>query len=230
MTTTNVRPTDLNYHHYSNNKYDRDIINSIPFHQELHQRMVKYLRKNFDSEKNYSILDLGAGTGITSGVIKNELPNAELTLVDFSRQMMAGAKKRLGKTVKYIFGDYAKLKFHKKYNIIVSVVSIHHQNHRGKKLLFKKIYSSLKPGGIFIFGDLMSYKDPAMAALNFARHLHHLVEKSTDEKTLKEWAHHYCEVNDLAPIEDQIAWLEAVGFTVKLEMLKINTALLICKK
>lgn len=230
MTTTNVRPTDLNYHHYSNDKYDRDIINSIPFHKELHQRIVKYLRKNFSSGKNYSILDLGAGTGITSGVIKNELPNVELTLVDFSRQMMAGAKKRLGETAKYIFADYAKLKFNKKYDIIVSVVSIHHQNHRGKKLLFKKIYSSLKPNGVFIFGDLVSYKDPAEASLNFAKHLHRLVEKSTDEKTLKEWAHHYCVVNDLAPVEDQIDWLKTIGFTVKLEMLKMNTALLICKK
>lgn len=34
--TTNVKPSDLNYDKYSTDKYDMDIINSIPYHKELH--------------------------------------------------------------------------------------------------------------------------------------------------------------------------------------------------
>jgi len=123
-----------------------------------------------------------------------------------------------------------KLKFDKKYDIIVSVIGIHHQNHRGKQLLFKKIYSSLKPGGTFIFGDLVTYKNTKIAAINQALHFHHLVEKSVDKKTLKDWAYHHYFLNNLAPVEDQIDWLKTVGFKVKQEMLKMNTTLLICKK
>lgn len=231
MKTTNVKASDLNYDHYTNDKYDLDIINSIPHHQDLHEAIISFIRKNYSKEKEYSIIDLGVGTGITSKIIKDELPKSKFDLVDFSKKMLAGAKKKMGDDgVKYIFGDYANMKFQKKYDIAVSVIGIHHQNHKGKKLLFKKIYSILKPSGVFIFGDLVTYKNSKKASLNQALHFHQLVEKSTDRKTLEEWAHHHYILNDLAPIEDQIDWLNEIGFKVKIDMLKINTGLLICKK
>ena len=230
MKTTNVKAQDLNYDHYSMDKYDRDILNSIPYHKELHEQIISYVRKNYATNKKYSVLDLGVGTGITSKMIQDELPNAEFDLVDFSRKMLDGAKKRFGKSANYIFGDFSKIKYAKKYDIIVSVIGIHHQNHNGKQILFKKIYSLLKPGGVFIFGDLVTYKNPKKASLNQALHFHQLVEKSTDRKTLEEWAHHHYVLNDLAPVEDQIDWLKKVGFKVEKKLLEMNTALLICKK
>jgi len=230
MKTTNVKASDLNYDHYSTEKYDQDIVNSIPYHRELHKDIIAYVKKNYDSAKKYSILDLGVGTGITSKMIQDKLPQAEFDLVDFSRKMLSGAKKRFGKSANYIFGDFSKIKFTKKYDIIVSVIGIHHQNHKGKQSLFKKIYSLLKPGGVFIFGDLVTHKNPRKASLNQALHFHHLVEKSTDKKTLEEWAYHHYVLNDLAPIEDQIEWMKKIGFKIKIEMLQMNTALLICKK
>lgn len=231
MKTTNVKPQQLNYDHYSTNKYDRDIINSIPHHQDLHESIIAYVKKNFKKTDDYSVLDLGVGTAITSKMIKDVLPEAEFDLVDFSKKMLDGARKRMGaKNVRYIFGDYSKIKFDRKYDIVVSVIGLHHQNHQGKKLLFKKIYSLLKPGGVFIFGDLVTHKNIKKAALNQALHFHHLVEKSTDKKTLEEWAYHHAVLNDLASVEDQVAWLKQLGFKVKVKMLKINTALIICEK
>lgn len=185
MRTTNVKAADLNYNHYSMNKYDRDIVNSIPFHKELHEKIVSFIRKKYDHAKNYAVLDLGVGTGLTSKLIQYELPKAEFDLNDFSEKMLSGAKKKFGNTANYILGDYSKIKFNKKYDIIVSVIGIHHQNHKGKQVLFKEIYSLLKPGGIFIFGDLVTHKNLKKAALNQALHFHHLAEKSTNKKLLK---------------------------------------------
>ena len=231
MKTTNVRPEELNYDRYSMDKYDRDIINSIPHHKDLHSAIAVYVTKNFDRNHIYSVLDLGVGTGITSKLIQDILPEAQFDAVDFSKKMLFGAKKKMGKkNVNYIFGDYSKIKFDRKYDIVVSVIGIHHQNSKGKKILFRKIYSLLKPGGVFIFGDLVTYKDAKKAALNQALHFHHLVQKTPDVKTLAEWAHHHVELNDLAPVEDQAVWLRKIGFKVKVEMMKINTSLIICKK
>ena len=230
MKTTNVKAQDLNYDHYSTDKYDKDIFNSIPYHRELHEQIIKFVQKNFDAKKEYAGLDLGMGTGITSKIIYDKLPKIKFDLNDFSEKMLAGAKKKFGKNANYILGDYSTIKFDKKYDIIVSVIGIHHQNHKGKQALFKKIYSLLKPGGVFIFGDLVTYKNPKKASLNQALHFHQLVEKSTDRKTLEEWAHHHYVLNDLAPVEDQIEWLEKAGFKVQKTLLKMNTALLICKK
>ena len=228
---TNVKPQELNYDHYTTNKYDRDIVNSIPHHKELHEKIYEFVSSNFRKTANLNILELGVGTGITTRIIKNILPSVSFDLVDFSKQMLSGAKKRLGeKNIKYIFGDYSKIKFNKKYDIVVSVVGVHHQTNKGKIKLFKKIYSLLKPKGVFIFGDLVTYKSEYKSAYNNALHFHHLVEKSTDKKTLEEWAHHHQYLNMLAPVEDQIKWLEDLGFKVKILILKTNTALLICRK
>ena len=229
--TTNVKSSQLNYDKYSSQKYDRDIVNSIPFHREIHKRIINFISRSFDKNKKYSILDLGVGTGITSKVIQDLLPNSEIDAVDFSKQMLAGAKKKLGNTnVNYVFGDYSKMSFNKKYDIVVSVIGIHHQNKEGKQKLFRKIYSLLNDRGVFIFGDLVTYRNKNRAALNNALHFHQLVEKSTDNKTLSEWAYHHMFLNDLSPIEDQIDWLKRIGFSVKKEFLEMNTALLICKK
>lgn len=228
---TNVHASELNYDKYTADQYDRDIVNSIPQHKELHEHIVQVVRQKFDRNKTYSIIDLGVGTAITSDIIRNELPNAEFDLVDFSENMLIGAKKRMGeKNIRYIAGDYAEMQFDKQYDIAVSVIGLHHQNTDGKKRMFKKIYDLLKPGGIFIFGDLMTYRDPHEAALQNAKHYHHLVEHSADEHTLKEWAHHHMFLNDLAPIEDQIEWLENAGFTVSITFTHFNTCLLICQK
>jgi tRNA (cmo5U34)-methyltransferase len=229
--TTNVKPGELNYERYSSKKYDRDIVNSIPHHSEIHEQLRLFITKNFDKNQKYSIIDLGVGTGITSKLFQDLLPNARLDVVDFSRKMLNSAKKRLGhKSVNYILGNYATLKFNEKYDIVVSVIGIHHQSNNGKKRLFKKIYSMLKPNGIFIFGDLVTYKNPHKAALNNALHYHYLVEHATDEKTLTEWAYHHLFLNDLAPIEDQIVWLKKTGFKVKTLLLQMGTALLACQK
>lgn len=228
---TNVSPADLNYDKYSMDKYDRDIVNSIPYHDELHQRISRFVKESFDSSRAYRVLDLGVGTGITSKLIQDLLPQAQIDAVDFSKQMLARARKKLGdKNVRYILGDYADLALDAHYDMVVSVIGIHHQPNQGKKKLFEKIYSLLNKEGVFAFGDLVTYSDRYEAARNHALHYHHLVAHATDEKTLAEWAHHHMFLNDLAAIEDQIDWLEHAGFEVKKEFLKMNTALLFCTK
>ena len=66
---TNVKAGELNYDKYTTDKYDQDIVNSIPFHKELHEHIADFVKSNFDSTKEYSILDLGTGTGITAKLI-----------------------------------------------------------------------------------------------------------------------------------------------------------------
>lgn len=228
--STNLTPSQLNYDKYTDDQYDRDIVNSIPHHKEMHELMAGFIKGQFDREKEYQILDLGVGTGITAKIVQDLLPKAKFDVIDFSEQMMDGAKKKLGTDVNYILADYSQIELEPKYDLIVSAISLHHQNNEGKQKMFENIWKALVDGGVFIFGDLVTYRDEHEAALNLAKHLHHLVEHATDEQTLKEWAHHHQYLNDLAPIEDQIEWLEAVGFKVKKAMLKINTALLICEK
>ncbi len=231
MITTNVRASQLNYHRYKGNKYNREIVDSIPYHRELHSSIATYIFKKYQSKKAYKVIDLGVGTGITAKLVQDILPNVKINAVDFSRPMIEVAKKTLGEVNnQFTFGDYSKIEFKDKHDIVISVIGLHHQNIKGKKKMFKIIYDLLVPGGVFIFGDLVTYKNKYQAAYNNALHYEHLVHKFKNKKTLTEWAHHHMFLNDLAPIESQIAWLKKVGFKIDKKALWLNTALLICKK
>jgi tRNA (cmo5U34)-methyltransferase len=230
--TTNVKAKELNYDRYSKNKYDNDIVRSIPGHIELHNKLIELVKKFSKNNLVVKIADLGVGTGLTTEKILNLIPKSKAVAVDFSANMLKGAKRKLSKfDVEYIKGDYSKIKFGKNFDIVVAVIGIHHQTHPGKKKVFRKIFNSLRKGGIFIFGDLVTYRDPELAAFNEARHYHHLVENAQDEKSLKEWAYHHKCLNKLAPLEDQVQWLKEVGFrSVEVVFTKYNTALIYAKK
>ena len=157
---TNVRAEDLNYDRYENEKYDQDILRVIPGYEKLHKK-IENIFSNYNQDNHVEkIAELGVGTGISSERILRLAPKATLTAIDFSEVMLSGAKNRLEKyNVKFILGDYAIVEYGNEFDIVLSVIGIHHQNHEGKRKLFEKIYRSLKSRGIFIFGDLVTYKD-----------------------------------------------------------------------
>lgn len=231
--STNVKPEDLNYDHYETEKYDREIRGSIPGYKELHKHIDDIITKYFTHRGRIQVLELGVGTGLTALQVLQKLPSATYFAVDFSKTMLDGARKRLsGYDITFIEGDYSQLELPQNNNLVVSVIGIHHQKtNRDKKSLFQKIYQSIAEDGSFIFGDLVTYKDRTEAALNEARHYHHLVEHAENEESLREWAHHHKFLNKLAPLEHQVKWLREVGFReVDVVYRKFNTALIYARK
>ncbi len=230
--TTNVQAGDLNYDRYENEIYDEDIRRSIPGHKNLHVQIERIIQEYASFHTVKKLLELGVGTGLTTQKVLELLPEASCVAVDFSAQMMNGARKRLSSyNVEFLLGDYSEMNFSSDFDVVLSVIGIHHQTNEGKKKLFQKIFDSLNTGGIFVFGDLVTYRNPQKAALNDARHYHYLVENARDEQSLEDWAHHHKFLNLLAPVEDQMEWLKEVGFgEVKVEYQYFNTALIVARK
>ena len=229
---TDVKPEELNYDSYATDQYDSDIVNSIPGHKELHEQLVRVVLEELSVDKP-KVLELGVGTGITTKVVSRIISDASFTLVDFSKQMLQGAKKKLiGLDCKFVLGDYSILDLPEEQDLVMSVIGFHHQgSEEKKKLMLRKIYSTLKKGGLFILGDLMTYDDKELAALNDAYHYHHLVQLARDEQTLKEWAYHHKELNQLSSHEAHLRWLKEIGFEeIKICYAKYNTFLMIAKK
>ena len=225
-----VTPEQLNYNNYATEKYDDEISRVIPGHARLHQIIEEIFH---DSPGMQRVLELGIGTGLTAERILRIFPHAQYVGIDFSETMLAGAEERLKQYshVQLQCGDYAHTEFPTNLDAVVSVIGIHHQEtDDDKKRLFQKIYDSLSSQGIFVFGDLMTYKDPQTAALNDARHYHHLVAHARDEQSLREWAHHHKNLNESAALENQMQWLQEIGFKVELKFQQYNTVLLHTKK
>jgi tRNA (cmo5U34)-methyltransferase len=227
----NVRAGELNYDHYSMERYDRDIRMAIPGHREVHKRIGKRVKKEFEGKK-VKVLELGIGTGLTAETILQQLPDSDYTGIDYSETMLKNAKRKLAKyNPKLVLKDYSINRLPGNNDLVVSVISIHHQrSDKDKKELFKKVFDSLSEKGIFIWADLVTSRDREEFALNEYLHCHHLVEKAPSRKALREWAFHHKFMNSCAPLEDQIDWLRQAGFKETVAFRKFTTALVFCRK
>lgn len=97
------------------------------------------------------ILEIGCGTGLFSQHLINLYPNANIVLTDIAPNMISQSQKRLGDHSNVIFQciDGEKLTLEKKYDLIVSNMSLHWFTQYSKS--FEKIIDLLIPKGHFIF-------------------------------------------------------------------------------
>ncbi|ACC79683.1 class I SAM-dependent methyltransferase [Nostoc punctiforme] len=160
------------------------------------------------------VLDLGAGTGLYSGMVQSVFPNAELTLLDLAPEMLEKAKLRfskMGKSPKILIGDYVETNLDDSYDLIISALSIHHLSDFDKELLYQRIYNFLNPGGIFVNADQVLGKTPDLEELYRQHWLDSVRAKGISEEDLKA-AQKRMEYDRMATLEIQLHWLEAAGF------------------
>jgi len=159
------------------------------------------------------ILDLGAGTGLFSGMVLQKYPDARLTLVDLSDKMLEKALERFRQTdrIRYVVGDYTVLEFPQPFDAVISSLSIHHLPHEAKRSLFAKVFRLLKNGGVFVNADQVAGPTPEIDRYYRRRWLENIrasglesgeIEASIERRKL--------DIN--ATLKDQIRWMEEAGF------------------
>jgi len=111
------------------------------------------------------ILELGTGTGETSRRVLTRHPDARLTGLDVSEEMLASARRTLpaekieGLLVQGIEGPLPEGPF----DLVISALTIHHLDAPGKADLFHRLARALRSGGRFVMGDVVVPRDPADA-------------------------------------------------------------------
>lgn len=132
--------------------YDVERRGLIPCFDDFYGAAVEWTSLPAEGGK---ILDLGAGTGLLSAMLLQKYPQAQITLIDFSKEMLDKAKARFhgNKRMTYIVADYAEHPFEQQFDAVVSSLSIHHLPHERKRQLFAAIRKWLVPGGVFVNAD-----------------------------------------------------------------------------
>lgn len=112
-------------------------------------------------DKTETLLDLGCGTGLELDEIFRHHPQIEVTGIDLSADMLAKLReKHPDKKLNLIVADYFQQPFGTAcYDAAVSFETLHHFSAEKKLSVFRKLYQSLKPGGIYLEADYFADDD-----------------------------------------------------------------------
>lgn len=182
--------------------YLATMLDEIPGYVELQKRVADAtLGLNVQS-----VLELGTGTGETAVRILTLHPHARWTGIDASEPMLARARERL---------PDAELRTSRledplpagRFDLVVSVLAVHHLNAEGKRNLFRRIATLLASGGRFVLGDVV------------------VPEREEDVRIEIDW------VVDLPDrVDDQVSWLGDAGFKARATWQDRDLAVLVAEK
>lgn len=186
---------------HERNQKQRNFFNEkIDSYDDVHDTYMdtkKTLGDNLDKETK-KILDLGAGTGLELIHVFELFPNAEVTVIDITENMLEELKKRsFADHVKTICGDFFEVYFGEDYDAVISTSALHHFKINEKEKLYKKIYDCLNNNGQFINCDKI--------ALTQEIEQHQLYELDNNIESYKH-------IDTPLTVEHEIEILRSVGF------------------
>jgi tRNA (cmo5U34)-methyltransferase len=193
--------------------YDTVADKVVMKNSELHSVLVNAI--NRAKNNRIDVLDLGSGTGHGMELILKKYSRVSVTGIDFSSKMINKSKKNLKKylkRIKLLEKDFDKVSFPKKYDVIVSAVAIHNSTHDNKKRLFKKIFSSLKKGGLFVNGDFIKGESNQIDK-HYRTIYKNYIEKNLSGEELRIWLKHAFVDDQPMRLSDQFLHLKQAGFT-----------------
>lgn len=134
--------------------YDEHMRGMFDDFDHYYETLSSYLDK---SDEGIRVLDLGCGTGAELAWIFGRAPNASITGIDMSKEMLVKLEEKFQafrQQLHLVHGSYLTLPLGThRYDYAVSVYTMHHFTEATKLGLYRKIRDSLKPGGKYIEGD-----------------------------------------------------------------------------
>ena len=128
----------------------------IDTYDDVHDHYMdskKLLADSLDKDAR-NILDLGGGTGLELFHLFEMYPDAHVTVIDITENMLEKLKTRsFADHVTTICGDFFEVDFGKDYDAVISTSALHHFIYDEKVKLYQKIYDCLKENGQFINSD-----------------------------------------------------------------------------
>jgi tRNA (cmo5U34)-methyltransferase len=169
--------------HWDPETYLQNMLEEVPSYLEFQEQAAAAVK----AVEARTILELGIGTGETARRVLAVHPDAHLTAIDSSAEMLERARS--------VVPD-ADLRLAQlqdplpdgPFDLVVSALAVHHLDGPGKQDLFRRVAEILSPGGAFLLADVV------------------VPENDDDVVTPIDWEY------DLPDrIDDQLEWLRAAG-------------------
>jgi tRNA (cmo5U34)-methyltransferase len=142
--------------HWNPETYLKNMLAEVPSYPNL---QAETARATADARAQ-AILELGIGTGETAKRVLAEHPEARLTAIDSSPEMVERARAVVPKA------DLRLARLEDAlpdgpFDLVVSALAVHHLDGPGKQDLFRRIAAVLEPGGAFVLADVVVPEDDA---------------------------------------------------------------------
>ncbi len=158
------------------------------------------------------VLDLGAGTGLLSARVADAFPAARFDLLDGSAEMLAEARSALAGVIDTVYvADLAAELPAGPYDAVISALAIHHLEDRDKQALFRRVFTRLVPGGIFVNAEQVAGPTPELAQVyreRWAADARAQGASATEVAAAQVRREH----DRCADVESQLRWLREAGF------------------
>lgn len=143
------------------------------FYKGTHRIILEILDKYLSKKKELAILDAGCGTGL---LLKKLKKFGQVYGIDISNEALKFAKKR---GIKNLYqASVTKLPFaDKKFDLVLSIDVLYHQNVSSDQKALRELYRVLKPEGLLIV---------KVPAFNWLRGNHDLVVQTKHRYTINE--------------------------------------------
>ena len=192
--------------------YDRTRRRLVPGFDDFYRAAIDLIQFPHDSQ--IKVLDLGAGTGLLAAFIAYSFPQARITMVDISSEMLDRARARFelgGERFRFEVSDYGVDPIREKYDAVVSALSIHHLSDDQKRSLFARIHGALNDGGVFVNAEQCRGATPQRHRFHHERWITRVRELGVDDRDLAA-ALGRMKFDRAATLEDQLQWLSEAGF------------------
>lgn len=188
--------------------YDRDRSKLIPGCDAFYRWAIDLI-----PPRAKRIVDLGAGSGLLSILIRERFPDAQIHLIDFSAPMLELARARLGDDPRVVYqhGDYVTGDFPDDVCAVVSSLSIHHLDDAQKQTVFGRAHGSLRPRGVFVNADQVAGPTPELDERYKALWLKQVSGAGATEQQIADSLFRKQE-DRCASVDDQLAWMREAGF------------------
>jgi tRNA (cmo5U34)-methyltransferase len=192
-------------------EFDTIIKKLIPNYSEMVDILVSSIP--YAKESKFSMIDLGCGTGTISKSVKDVFPNVTSTCVDIAEKMLLIAKEKINGKVVPIQADFNRFEFPDKYDLVVSSLALHHLENDADKLCFyKKIYSAMNDGGIFINIDVVLGSDDSLQKLYMEKWKGFMSKNVSAEEIEDKWLKNYYMEDRPAKLITHLEMLKECGF------------------
>ncbi|MBV9109894.1 MAG: class I SAM-dependent methyltransferase [Gemmatimonadetes bacterium] len=208
-------PTASAYFGSMAEEYDSLIRRAVPRYAEMTERLVEYL-----PETASNVIELGCGTGNLSLKLAARFPDAAITFVDASEEMVALTRARVADAHPHVAerGRFLVARFEALpedaagFDLATSAISLHHVVN--KAALFRTIRGRIAPGGTFRFADQMWGGTEANAALNWERWLDFCRQPGNcSEEEVVSLVEHARLHDHYVPVAEHLRLLLDAGFT-----------------